>query len=356
MVKLRSLCLGLIILIIMTACQPQALEVGEIPTLVEFPTETETLIPSETPTITQTYTPSPTDTSTVTPSNTPTPTNTPTATWTRPPSATPTNTLTFTPSPTNTPVATVTPIPTRTPDLPVIETFQSTTANTTNGSPITLRWVVRADSAILDVIDSSGNIIQQNPVELVGTFSTNTPSTGNVVTYRLTAVRGNDEVRSIVTVDMAPDCLTTWFFANPPSDAGCALTPPQNTQIIFQNFQLGFMFRATIGGQSRSCGVQNDRNLYSCYPALVFTGTPPVTPPPNQFAPNDAVAHTFYNNLATGGFWYDVIGFGTDAGSTITVQQQVSTNGRVYFQFPNGIYSFDSSLTSIGASVGRVNP
>lgn len=350
MVKLRSLCLGIIILLLMTACEPQTVEVGEIPTLVEFPTLTQTLIPSDTPTITQTYTPSPTDTATMTP------TNTPTSTSTRLPSATPTNTLTFTPTSTNTPPATATPLPTRTPNAPVIELFQSNTANTDNGSPIVLRWVANADSLVLDIIDSTGTITQQSTVELVGTLTTNTPTTGNVVTYRLTATRDNMDVRSIVTVDMEADCFTTWFFANPPSDIGCALTPVQNVQVIFQDFQLGFMFRATINGQSRTCGVQDNRNLYSCYPALAYTGTPPSTPPPGQFVPDPLLAHTFYDNLATGGFWYDIIGFGNAVGSTITVQQQVGTNGRVYYQFPNGIYSFDSTLGSVGAAVGRINP
>lgn len=347
MVTLRSLCLALIVLIIMTACQPEVIEVGEVPTLVEFPTVTQTLIPSETPTVTQTYTPSPTHTTTLTP------TSTATATFTPLPSATATNTQTFTPSPTNTPEATITPIATRTPDLPVIETFQSTTANTDNGAAITLRWVVNADSAVLDVIDSTGTIIQQSNVDLVGILSTNTPATGNVVTYRLTATRSGNEVRSIVTVDMEADCFTTWFFANPPSDIGCATSEPEIVQITYQDFQLGFMFRTNINGQSRVCGVQDNRNFYSCYPSLAYVDTPTVSPPPNQFVPNPDLAESFYNNLATGGFWYDVIGFGTDAGSTMSVQRQTSRNGQVYYQLPNGIYSFDSSLTSIGAVAGR---
>ena len=349
MVTLRSVCLTLISLIIFTACQPEVIEVGDLPTLVQFPTVTQTLIPSNTPTVTQTYTPSPTHTETATP------TNTATATFTPLPSATPTNTLTFTPSPTNTPEASVTPLPTRTPDTPVIETFQSTTANTNNGSPITLRWVADADSAILDVIDSTGTIVQQSSVDLVGTFSTNTPATGNVVTYRLTATRGGTEIRSIVTVDMEPDCLITWFFVDSPSVTDCAASEVQSVQITFQDFQLGFMFRATIGGQGRVCGVQDNRNLYSCYSSLNYSGVPSVTPPPGQFVPSPDLADTFYNNLATGGFWYDIIGFGNDAGSTITVQQQIGRNGQVYYQFPTGIYSFDSTLTSIGALAGRVN-
>ncbi|MGJ3237433.1 MAG: hypothetical protein ACFE0Q_01880 [Anaerolineae bacterium] len=359
MTRFTFLCLTLALVMMVTACRPQATAVGELPTLVAFPTDTETPLPSDTPEVTATETATatetPTETSTPTATFTATATFIPSATWTRPPSATPTNTQTFTPTPSPTPEATLTPIPTRTPNTPMIENFQSNRINANNGDPITLRWVVQAESARLEVINSTGTVTEAFDVNLVGSYSSNTPTTGNVVTYRLTAIRGVEEVRSIITVDMESPCLTAWYFPNPPSGTGCAASPVETVQVFFQEFERGFMFRTDVNGQARVCGVQFDRNLYSCFSYQAYTGTPTVTPPTGFLVPDALVAHTFYNNLATGGFWYDVIGWGTGTGSTISVQRQVSDSGRAYYQFPNGIYPFDQTLTSAGSATARIN-
>lgn len=360
MVKLQSIGLGFILLILVSACTPQAESVSELPTLAQFPTETETAIPSETPiasdTATSTSTATETPTTTHTPTETHTPTTTSTASLTPLPSATVTASQTFTPTPTDTPEASSTPIPTRTPDAPVIETFEANTTTAANGAPITLRWVAQADATLLEVLDSNGNIIQAQDVSVIGTFSSNTPSTGSVVTYRLIAIRGTQEVRAVVSIDMAANCPNPWYFSTPPSSAGCPLAPVQAVQVTFQQFNSGFMFRTIISGNDRTCGVQTDRNLYSCYESQPYNGTPPATPMPDRFEPDPLLAHSFYNNLATGGFWYDIIGFGTQTATTVNAQQQVGTDdGRLYLQLPNGIYAFDSSLNSQGAAVSRVN-
>ncbi len=356
MVKLKSLIPGITLLFLITACQLTATQQAALPTLVEFPTETDTAIPSDTPDATDTPTPTDTPLPTLTPTNSPTPTSTPTATWTRPPSATPTATQTFTPTSTPTPAASITPIPTRTSDAPVIENFTSNTSSTNNSSPIILRWIVRAESARIEVVDSSGNLLNQFDVDLIGTYSTNTPATGNVVTYRLIASRNTQEVRSIITVDMAQNCITSWYFSNPPAVAGCPISPAQPAQVFFQQFERGFMFQANVGGTSHSCGVQFDRNVYSCYASQPFTGTAPSNPPAGQFQPDSVLAHTYWNNLATGGFWNIVIGWGIDAGSNITPMAQIGSDGRTYYQFPNGIYSFDSGLTLVGAPTTGITP
>jgi len=357
MVKLKSLCIGLALILLSTACLQQT-ETAALPTLVEFPTETETPIPSDTPDVTDTATPSntPTATETHTPTATPTETNTPTATWTRLPSATPTSTQTFTPSPSPTETATLTPIATRTPDTPVIETFQSSVTNANNGDPVILRWVVRADSARLEVIDANGNITSQFDVNLIGTYSTTIPATGNVVTYRLTAIRGSQEVRSIVTVDMTQNCTINWYFPNPPTTARCPTGIEQSSPVIVQRFEDGFMFRAMANNQSRVCGVQFDRNLYTCYDAQNYTGTPSVTPPTGLFVPDTQLAHTFYDNLATGGFWYDVIGWGTATGSTVNTRYQDGEDNKRYYEFSDGIYAFDLNLSGIGVPVTAITP
>ena len=356
MVKLKSLCTGITLLFLITACQLTATQQAALPTLVEFPTATDTPVASDTPDVTDTATPTDTATTTLTPTNTPTSTLTPTATWTHPPSATPTATQTFTPSPSPTPEATITPIPTRTSDAPVIENFTSNTSSTNNSSPVTLRWIVRADSARLEVLDSAGNVLNQFDVDLIGTYSTNTPATGNVVTYRLTAIRNTQEVRSIITVDMAQSCTNSWYFANPPSVAGCPIAPAQPVTVFFQQFERGFMFRANVGGSSRTCGVQFDRNVYSCYDSQVYAGVPPSSPPAGQFQPDTLVAHTYWNNLATGGFWNGIIGWGIEAGTTVSPLTQIGADGRTYYQFPNGIYSFDSGLTLAGSPTSRITP
>ncbi len=82
---------GLLLVImsfILVACQPSGEPVGELPTLVQFPTETNTVAPSSTPT--ETLTPVPTNTlePTVVPSDTDIPTNTPTETSTPVPTET----------------------------------------------------------------------------------------------------------------------------------------------------------------------------------------------------------------------------------------------------------------------------
>ena len=345
------------LLMVMTACQFQANQMDSLPTLVQFPTETPTSTATETltftPTLTLTHTPTQTVTSSPTASHTATHTATSTVTATHTPRATATATLTFTPSPSPTLAASLTPIPTRTPNAPMIDVFQVNNATVNNGDPIILRWVVQADSARLEVIDNAGNVLQQLSVGLIDAYTTNTPLTGNVVTYRLTAIRGIEEVRSIITVDMGgatSNCNNPWFFNNVPSSAGCATTSTNSVSLVFQQFENGFMFQTSASNAVRVCGVQFDRNVYSCYTPQPFIGTPPVTPPTGLLAPDALFANAFYTQLATGGLWYDIIGWATAPAITSTVQRQTGSDGRTYYQLPNGIYPFDASLSSFGAS------
>lgn len=361
MVKLKSFCWYMLLLMVMTACQFQTTQRQLLPTIVQFPTATPSSTATATATFTNTptltHTPTQTVTSSPTASHTATHTASPTVTATHTPVSTATPTLTFTPSPSPTPIASITPIPTRTPNAPMIDVFQVNNSLASNGDPIVLRWVVQADAARLEVLDNSGNIIQQLPVELVGSYSTNTPLTGNVVTYRLTAVRGIEEVRSIVTVDMggvSSSCTIPWFFSSVPSNAGCATTSVNAISVTFQQFQNGFMFQTSASGAVRVCGVQFDRNVYSCYAPLPFSGTPPVTPPTGSLVPDATFANAFYTQLATGGLWYDIIGWATAPAVISNVQRQTGSDGRTYYQLPNGIYSFDTSLTSSGASTSQI--
>ncbi|MEO1286804.1 MAG: hypothetical protein AAFV93_03480 [Chloroflexota bacterium] len=349
MSKFNQILWLIILLMFISACQPST---EALPTLRTFPTatasDTATATASLTSTATQTNTPSPTA------SNTATHTPTNTATRTRIPTQTATNTLTPTATHTPFPTATFTALPTRTPDTPVIENFQANKTTADNGEPIILRWAVQADSARLEVIDSNGIILQTLDVTLVGTFTTNTPSTGAFVTYRLTAVRGTEELLRSITVPLQVTCTPSWFFSNPPSSIGCPTTSANFVPLTFQQFVNGFMFQATVNGTTKICAVQLDRDLYSCYVPSTFTGTPPVTPPAGQQAPDAIFESVFYTQLATGGLWYDIIGFATGTALSTNVQTQTSDTGTIFYSFPIGVYGFDSNLNGNGVAVVEV--
>jgi hypothetical protein len=355
MVKLQTY-IVLLLLITLSACQMASGETGELPTQVQFPTATNTLTPSATFTATNTATATATatNTATFTPTLTFTPSNTPTATNTRPPSATPTVTLTYTPTVTNTPLASPTAIPTRTPETPVIEIFQASDVSVAPGEPFTLRWVAQADTLILETLQN-GVVIQSQNVALIGTYSTNAPSTNGQIIYRLVASRGGLETRSTITIEVGQACSFVWFFQNPPQSAGCPLGLSTPTQLTFQQFERGFMFRVAINGQNRTCGVQVTAGVYSCFLSQAYTLTPSITPPSGKFAPAPEVAYSFYNDLATGGFWVDQIGWGLNAGATSNTNYQLGSNGRIYIQLPNGLYSFDSGLNYQGGTFERIN-
>lgn len=350
MVKsIRVIAIISLIMILLSACQA---EETVIPTLVEFPTATETSTPTNT--ATATVTPNSTATPTATNTNTSTPTNTPTSTFTALPTVTPTHTATWTPSPTLTPSVTFTAIPTRTEVAPVIRVFQSNKVQTTPGSPIFLRWDVDADTARIEVLDQAGTVLQTIPVDLVGSLTTNVPSAGIQVIYRMVASRGGSEIRSTVTIELGVACTFPWTFQNMPVSEGCPQGPVFIGQLAYQQLQTGFMFRVISGSLNRVCGIQFDRNIYSCYAYQAYTGTPSVTPPTGLFAPSADIAYSFYNDLAVGGFWYSIAGWATGSVTTAPINAQTGENGRLYIQTPLGIYAFDGQLTGQGLPAVRV--
>jgi cytoskeletal protein RodZ len=358
MVKLRSLILLFVVILLASACQVNA-QTGALPTLVSFPTETAT-IASDTPTITPTFT------ATFTPSNTPTATNTATATETFTPSATFTPTITATPTVTRTPrpsatstllptnTATLTPIPTRTPNAPVIELFDANQLTVPLGGPISLRWIADADAMLLEIMEPSGVVLQTFPVDLIGSYTSNVPSSGTAVIYRLTAVRGNEEIRAALTVNLGVACNLNWFFDNASASTSCPLSPPRQNPLTFQQFQTGYMFRTVINGSDRVCGIQIAYGVYSCYDALSYIGPPPATPAPGYLIPSVAFEEAYYNRLATGGFWYNVIGWGTTTATSASVQIQDGDDGLVYIQLPIGIYAFDSNLNNSNRAIMQI--
>jgi len=364
---LRVSGLLLFILALTTACTlpgGTVQKVAELPTEAQFPTltptdiVTETATPTHTPTATATETLTPTNTATST--NTSTPTVTFTATLTPTLTLSPTSTLTLTPSATPTPLQSATPLPTRTPNTPIINSFQSSTVSTEPGAEVLLRWSVNATSAQLEVVNSGGTITDRRDVQLVGSFTTTTPTSGNVVTYRLVAFRNGNETRSIITVDLAGTplgCTSEWFFDDVPNGAGCPVGDPERPSLVFQQFRRGFMFRMSLNGSVRVCAIQNDRNLYACYDALTYTGTPPATPDADdEQEPDPLFEQVFYEELATGGVWYSVIDFATATSITTEANWQIGEdNNRLYIQLPNGVYVFDENLTGQGVLASRVD-
>ncbi|XWX03895.1 hypothetical protein VZO05_15430 [Aggregatilineales bacterium SYSU G02658] len=328
-------------MMLLAACAPQE---PLLPTLAELPTATDTFTPSPTftpsNTPTATLTPTATPTATATPTVTLTPTASPTVTNTPRPSPTPTNTLTPTPSATFTPIATATPL------LPSILNFSSNVTTAAPGAQAVLRWEADADTVILELLTPQGAVLSSAPVPPLATQTVTLPTTGTTAIYRLTATRGGSSTALSVTITLQPVCAIPWFFsATPPANIGCPGAAPISYNGSFQPFQNGAFFRVQIPGLDRVCGLQNDLQQYFCYPFTTFTGTPPATPPAGLQAPAADFASPFYTQLALGGLWYNVIGWGTGPETITAITTQLGADNRLYLQLPIGVFAFDLTLT-----------
>ncbi|GAB1421032.1 hypothetical protein MASR2M15_11640 [Anaerolineales bacterium] len=338
---MRTFIAFLSILFLISACAPDNQNsITELPTLVAFPTSTLTETKTPTPTFTASVTPSvtPSPTATVTASITPSPTLTKylSPTPTNRPKATATNTLTATPTATATSSATVTP------DVPQIFSFIASATSINANSPVTFTWAAQGSSARIDRIDASGVALESTPVPLEGTLSMTVPGGASTQTYRLVVIKGSlqDTANVIITLTCSP----AWFF-NPTTEIGCAIGNPLSLNIIYQAFQNGFMFRINYNGD-RVCGVQYNLSSYTCSTFQTYTGTPPVSPPPGFFEPAPDFQSLYYNGLATGGQWYNVIGWGTGTSTAITQNVQEGRAEQAYIQLPVGVYEFNKSLSN----------
>lgn len=338
--------------VLLAACAPQE---EPLPTLIGLPTATETFTPSPTFTPTATFTPSPTATATLpatatataTSTVTPTATRTPTITVTPRPSASPTFTLTPTPSQTFTPPPTFTPIATATSVAPAILNFSSNITSGTPGGTAELRWQANADTAVLELLNNVGGVLTATTVPVLGNTTVVLPAAGAQAIYRLTVTRGGLNTTLSLAIALTPLCATPWFFTTTPTAAqGCAAAAPQVYSGSFQPFERGAFFRVTIGSLDRVCGLQNDLNLYTCYAYSVYGGTPIVTPVPGLQGPGAEFASPYYNQLAIGGTWTSVIGWGTALSAAQAFNLQLGLDNRWVIQLPIGLYAFDSSLTN----------
>lgn len=336
----------LLLLWILTACSPSSDEA--LPTLAAFPTNTPVAM-AATSTSIPTVTTAPTGTPTVTPSpqasETPAPTDTPTNTPLPP--------ATFTPLPTDTPTATPTAV------QPVINVFQANKQVAPPGDDnLRLRWQANADAGFLERLDENGNVVLSVPVSPQGARQIEAPQTpGGFVTWRLVMSRGENQISRTLRIRIEAaqaDCAFEWFFSAP-ATTPCPRSAPESATIEYQPFEQGFMVRIQVSGMDRVCAVQLDRSLYSCYAYQPYSGTPPVTPPPELQAPGSSFQSVYYTELAIGGLWYNIIGWGTASTTSSSASTQYSTEGGAYVQLPNGIYRFDDTFSRQQEQIQQVN-
>ncbi len=340
----------LMIALLLAACAPsQALPTAAIlPSAL--PSSTFTLTPNQ-PSATPTLTP--TSTATFTPTLTFTPTASPTLTDTPRPTATYTRTITPTPTLTPTPTNTATPLPSMTPIEAHILSFTVDPTKANANQPVTLTWQTDADVVRIERLKPDGTIAETIPVQASGAATVTVPGADAKVIYRLVAAKGVNEISQTVTIDVAPNCPFTWFFTTS-QPLPCAASAPIQSAGVFQVFQNGFLFKVQVNSLNKVCGVQYDRNVYSCFNAVTYTGTPSITPPPDAQAPGIDLADVFYNQLAVGNYWYSAIGWGTGTALTPTITTQYDANGNLYVQLPNGVYRFDGTLSAFGGPLVKI--
>jgi|FLYN01.1.fsa_nt_gi hypothetical protein len=329
----------LVVLLLLTACQPEPAQVVELPTLAVLPS----LTPSDTPTATATETDTPTPTDTLTPTNTrtPTPTLSPTATLTRTPSITPTFTVTPTPT------ATFTPPATATPNTPQIISFTSSANNVQVNATVVLTWQAIGDTARIDQLNSQGAVTQTFPVSPSGQLSVVIPSnTGPQVIYRLVVQRGGQEVSTSVPITI--QCAIQWFFGQPPagSTVGCPTALGAIAAGNFQPFERGFMIFVTANGLNKVYGLQTQDNRYIAYTSGWNGSTiTPDSPPSGLFSPQGVFNWAYYNTNAPVGPWNAAIGWATapinNDPRTIQFEQNstafyIDAPGNIVFRFSGG--------------------
>ena len=221
--------------------------------------------------------------------------------------------------------------------------FSANNTAVTAGNTIVLRWETQADSVRLQRLNQSGVALEDTSVPIVGSSNVVVPGGESTVIYRLIATRGGRDISNSLTVNVTPACTATWFFI-PPDDFPCPAAGAVNVSGTYQTFQTGFMFRIQINGMDKVCGVQSNRLVYSCMNYLAYSGTPPVTPVPNSQEPHPDFQNMYYTGLAIGGFWYDVIGWGTALATSNPFTAQLDVDNNIYVQLPGAIYKFDRSL------------
>lgn len=320
---------------LLLACQPEATEQRELPTLMVLPSltptdpATETPVPSATPTETATETP--TSTATHTATFTPTTTNTPH------PTATATSTVTPLPTATHTPSQTPIPSATPTPDMPEIVRFTGSSQSAAPGGRVTLQWTTIADNVRIDQLNQQGVPIQTFPVAANGEITMTIPSSATtLVVYRLVALRGPNEVSESFAVTIT--CPVAWFFGNEfaPPGSGCPTAVGAVGPAQYQQFQGGHMLYINANSMNKIYGLVSNGNQYMAYTSAYNAATPYLPPPAGLYAPEEHLRWAFMNTNAPIGDWQSAIGWALSPlnGGQRTIQ--FSDTGMFFIDTPQG--------------------
>lgn len=376
----------------LTACAGEGSEVGALPTIMELPTETETSTPTETELPTETATE--TDLPTETPTSTATETSTPDATGTADAVTAIAQTtldaaaelelqqtetaiavlnagiqLTQAILETANAAASANPPETGTatlaPGAPRINLFEASQTTAAPGMAVTLRWDTVADVVRIERLNINGQVIQTFSVTPVGELPVTIPANeGNTVTYRLTGIRGVQEVSSLLSITVSGDpvpvttpgtsgtpatgvtnCSINWFFGNEfvPTEYGCPTVAATQVAGAFQPFERGLMIYlayppATIGNiyvlandptQPNRGSVTQYANSWDNTSTFASYGCA-AAPPPGRYEPQQMFAWAYCTQLAPGGFWSTILGYGTNLIDTSQRQIQFDASGALY--------------------------
>lgn len=215
---LQWLFMILLVIVLITACEPAA--------YVVVPTDRPTMAPSDTATTRPTSDPAATATFTFTP-----PATRLAALPTGGPSPTPLIRATRTPLPPNFPTATMA----FNPNAPRIEFFTSDPIRVEPGERVTLYWSARnVDNAVIYRLDPSGARTDVYNVSPDGNLPINTrASERGRLRFSLSIDGGN--VEEIISIPL--ECPIDWFFTPAPED--CANEQPIPSRIIDQPMQRG---------------------------------------------------------------------------------------------------------------------
>jgi hypothetical protein len=399
-------------------CTPAPEELGALPTLIELPTETETLIPTET------LTPSPTETATNTeiPSDTPTPTQSLTATVDTTGTAVSLTTVALAEQDmTSTAIAdlsqqvqqtqtalaasnaasTANPVATGTvtlgPDAPRINVFEADPSTAAVGASIILRWDTIADVVRVERLNINGQVVQTFSVTPIGQLPVTIPANeGNTITYRLTGIRGVQEVSAVVTVAVSDgtipigtpatpvipatpgtgtpggvtNCSVNWFFGNEfaPTEAGCPTAPAIQVAGAYQPFERGLMIYlayppATVGtvyalvndpAQPTQGSVSQYTNGWDNTSTFASYGCASA-PPAGLYEPQLMLAWAYCTQLAPGGFWSTVLGYATNLIDTSQRNVQFDASGAVYVDVPDAFGTTTSIYRIVPVSQGQLS-
>jgi hypothetical protein len=148
----------------------------------------------------------------------------------------------------------------------VIVSFTTNSTSVAPNTQIVLRWQAEGESVRIEVLTSSGALIQTIPVQPSGELSVVVPADqGPLVTYRLVATRGGQSVNAPLGVQVT--CSISWFFGNQvaPAGLGCPSEESDSDDGDFQEFERGVMIYVTADDEDEVFVLVDEDNRYFVY-------------------------------------------------------------------------------------------